>query len=137
MSDDKVILSFHGSRILDNPTVEKKIKNEIEKYNPEYVVTHGEASGVCDMVRTYCRRNGIPLKLHFLQTDKYAQGAFHHRSLAVIKESTHCVFIHDGKSKGTQNELELAKKLKKPYEYYLVEDEGIEDINDVLKMDEL
>ena len=98
------ILSFHGSRILDNENVWNKIGEEIKKHNPKYIVTHGEASGVCEMARDYCRRNGIPLKLHYLQK-KYARGMYHMRSLAVIKECDYAIFIHDGQSKGTKNKL--------------------------------
>jgi hypothetical protein len=122
------IISFHGSRILDNQKVVDIIEKEINKHNPEYVVTHGEASGVCAMVRDYCRRNGIPLKLHFYQKAKYGKGMYYMRSMAVIEECNYCVFIHDGQSKGTNNELEIAKKLGREYSYHLVEDEGVEDI---------
>jgi len=124
------ILAFQGSRILDSQKVIEIIKMEIEKHNPEYVITSGEASGVCEKTREYCKRNGIPLKLHFLQK-KYARGIYHHRSIAVIKESSFCVFIHDGKSKGTQNEIEIAKKLNKPMSYHKVKDEGIEPLGSI------
>src|SRR6056297_459240 len=124
-----MILSFHGSRLLDGDEVMEIIEKEINKHHPEYIVTHGEADGVCKLTREYCRRNGIPLKLHYLKRKKYARGAYHYRSLAVIKECDHAIFIHDGKSKGTNNELIIAKKLNKPYTYHEVQDVGIDDID--------
>ncbi len=131
-----MILSFQGSRILDGDEVIEIIEKEIKRHNPEYIVTSGEADGVCRLAREYCRRNGIPLKLHYLQIKKYARGAYHYRSLAVIKESDYVIFIHDGRSKGTKNELEIAKKLKKPYTYYKVEDTRIDDIDMFLNENE-
>ena len=122
------VLSFHGSRILDSQKIYDKIGEEIEKHNPDYVVTHGEASGVCALTREYCKRNGISLKLHFLNVKKHAQGAYAYRSVNVIKECDYCIFIHDGESKGTLNELELAKKLKKPYSYYEIKDIGVDEM---------
>jgi len=122
------IISFHGSRILDNDEVLKLIDEKVKQYKPDYIITHGEASGVCEMARDYCRKNAIPLKLHFLDRAKHARGCYHHRSLAVIKECDHCIFIHDGKSIGTKNEMEIARKLGKTYEYFKVEDQGVEPI---------
>lgn len=52
---------------------------------------------------------------------KWATGKFHHRSCGVIDDSDFCIFIYDGISQGTQNELALAKKFKKPYTYYKLE----------------
>jgi len=34
------------------------------------------------------------------------------------KDSDRAVFIHDGKSKGTSNEVKLADKMGVPYTYY-------------------
>ena len=31
------------------------------------------------------------------------------------------LFIHDGESKGTKNELAIAKKMNKPYEYIKID----------------
>lgn len=131
---NKRVLSFHGSRLLDNEDVLKIIDEKIKQYNPDYVITHGEASGVCEMVRDYCKRNAIPLKLHFLDRKKHAAGCYHYRSLEVIKECDHCIFIHDGKSIGTLNEMEIAKKLGRTYEYYKIKDQGTEPIFEIEKL---
>lgn len=72
------------------------------------------------VVREYCQENCIPLKLHFLNR-KYGCGMYHHRSKAILEEGDHCILIHDGKSRGTQNELELAKKMGVPTSYHYLE----------------
>ena len=106
-------LSFHGSRTLSDERVKIIILEEIEKYKPTTIVTHAEPGGVCAMVRGLCKEYAIPLKIHFLNF-KYLRGAFEHRSKDVLQDSDHSVFIHDGKSKGTSNELKLAKKMNIP-----------------------
>ena len=49
---------------------------------------------------------------------KYLRGAFEHRSKAVFENCERVVFIWDGKSKGTSNELALAKKKNIPYSFH-------------------
>jgi len=110
-------LSVHGSRTLNDERVKIIIMEEIEKFGVTEIVTHGEPGGVCEVARNLCKEKAIPLKLHFLNF-KFLRGAFEHRSKSVLFDSDRAVFIHDGKSKGTSNEVKLAKKLSVPYEYH-------------------
>ena len=107
-----MILCFMGSRTFEDKETIGIIEKEIEKHNPEYIVEPGDAAGVCAIARLIAKRDKISLKLHFLNQAKYARGKYHHRSLAVLQECDHVVFIHEGTSKGTINELTLAKELK-------------------------
>jgi len=93
---------------------------EIIKHEVTEIVTHGEPEGVCKVARDLCREKAIPLKLHFLNF-KYLRGAFEHRSIAVLKDANRAIFIHDGISKGTSNEMKLAKKMNLPYTYHHLE----------------
>jgi hypothetical protein len=120
MGKVNAVLCIFGSRSLSGVPILEIIKSEAEKHQAEYIVTSGEPVGVCRTVQVFCRQEGYPLKLHFLQK-KWGRGAFHHRSLAILKECDHCVLIHDGISKGTQNELDLCRKLGKPYTYHQIE----------------
>jgi len=125
-------LAFQGSRSLkgEKEGVIKIIKMEIEKYNPEVVITSGEPDGVCRLTQLYCRRNGITLKLYHSNFKKYARGMWYYRSEAIINDADHIILIHDGESKGTQNELDMVRKFNKPYTYHLLKipkkDVGIE-----------
>lgn len=120
MKPEKLRLSIHGSRTLTDERVKIIILEEIKKHNPTTIVTHAEPGGVCEVARELCREKAIPLKLHFLNF-KFLRGAFEHRSKDVIRDSDHSVFIHDGKSKGTMNELKVAKKMGVPHTYYELE----------------
>ena len=108
---------------------ESVILAEFEKHLPETVVTHGEPGGVCEHVRKLAKEHGYPLKTYHLQHWRM-QGQFHHRSLAVLEDSEYAVFIHDGESRGTSNELSLAQKLKTPYTYYKLVDGKLVDMSD-------
>ncbi len=113
-------LSFHGSRTLKDERVRILILEEIEKHNPTEILTHGEPEGVCALVRKIAEEKSIPLKLFFLNF-KFLRGAFEHRSKDVLKASDHCVFIHDGKSRGTRNEILLSKKMGLPMTVHTIE----------------
>lgn len=123
------ILAFQGSRSLKGVEVWEIIDAEVKKHNPDYIVTSGETAGVCEITRDYCRKNGIPLKLHFFNRKKYGRGIYHHRSMAIMTECTFCVFIHDGFSKGTKNEMVIAKKLKRENTYHRLSADLSKEIN--------
>ena len=103
-------MGVHGSRTLKDERVKIILMEEIKRHKPTVIVTHAEPGGVCEIARELSRQMAIPLKLHYLNF-KYLRGAFEHRSIDVIRDSDHGIFIHDGKSKGTSNELKLAKKM--------------------------
>ncbi|WP_319405352.1 hypothetical protein [uncultured Desulfosarcina sp.] len=113
-------LSVHGSRTLNDERVKILLMEEIETFGITEIVTHAEPEGVCKVARDLCKEKAIPLKLHFLNF-KYLRGAFEHRSLDVLNDGDRAIFIHDGKSKGTANELILAKKMNVPYTFHELE----------------
>jgi hypothetical protein len=113
-------LSVHGSRTLNDERVKILLLEEIETHGITQIVTHAEPEGVCQVARDLCREKAIPLKLHFLNF-KYLRGAFEHRSIDVLRDGDRAIFVHDGKSKGTSNELKLAIKMDVPYTFHELE----------------
>ncbi len=113
-------LGFHGSRTLCDERVRIIVLEEIDRHNPDHIVTHAEPEGVCAVVRAVAQEQGIPLVVHSLNF-KYRRGAFEHRSKGVLKDSDFSIFIHDGKSKGTSNEIKLCQKMGLPFSTYTLE----------------
>jgi len=113
-------LGIFGSRTLGGKRIKDIIRAEYEKYRPEYIVTSGGIRGVCTEVEIFCKRNGNPVKLYYANRVRDGRGMYDIRSKSIIRESDHIVLIHDGKSRGTKHELELVKKLEKPFTYHLV-----------------
>jgi hypothetical protein len=105
-------MSVHGSRTLEDERVKLLLMESIIENGVTVLVTHAEPGGVCQVARKLAKEISIPLKLHFLNF-KYMRGAFEHRSKAVLNDCDLAIFIHDGKSKGTSNELKLGAKMKK------------------------
>ena len=134
-----VSLAVFGSRSLTGDAVEKIIRSAIDKHRPAFVLTAGEPEGVCAVARSVCRATVTPLMLHFLDTRRCA-GKYHWRSVAILKQASTAVFIHDGHSHRTRNEMKLAKAMNVPIEYHelaadaITDDDGctVEDIIDAI-----
>jgi hypothetical protein len=112
-----MILAIFGSRALHGRDVVAAIEEAVKKHKPTHIVTAGEVEGVCAVVRDTARVLAVPLKLHWLNNKRYAAGKYDHRSIDVLKECDRCLFIHDGKSQGTLNEIEVCRRFGKPYDY--------------------
>lgn len=114
-------LLFFGSRTLDHSLVDSLIVSCITKYKPTHILTAKEPKGVCALTQTIAQRLSIPCLTFSVNREKYAKGMWEHRSKEALSACDYAIFIHDGTSKGTQNEIELAIKMQKPYEYHKVE----------------
>jgi hypothetical protein len=110
-------VSFHGSRSLTSKQCVPIIQDVVDRLQAEVIVTHGEPEGACEYARKFAKKNGITLICHHLQHWRMA-GQFHWRSVSVLEDSERAVFLHDGKSDGTANELKLAKKMGISFDYY-------------------
>lgn len=115
-------LAVFGSRTITDDRVEAEI-SEFLQQNAGYdtIVTSQEPKGVCAVAQQYAKHNGIVLELHFLDFDKYARGAWCHRSEHIISAADYVLLIHDGVSKGTANELEQTRKRNKPHKCIVLE----------------
>ena len=113
-------LGFFGSRTLWDERVITLIREEIHKHNPTNIVTSGETGGVCKEARIAAKALSIPLTVHFLNFG-FRAGAFEKRSRAILADCDHMVLIHDGKSQGTANELNDAKRMGVPFTYHQIE----------------
>jgi hypothetical protein len=115
-------LAIFGSRSLKCEKTAQVIVRAIEKYNPSVIITAGETLGVCELARIIARITSVPLKLYWLN-EKRCAGKYHWRSVGVLNECDFCLFIHDGKSKGTKNEIDVCKKMNKLFECILIKNE--------------
>ena len=110
-------LSIHGSRTLTDERVKVLILEAIATHGVTAIVTHGEPDGVCGVARKLCQQIALPLHLHFLDF-KFKRGAWARRSEAVLSACDRCLFVWDGKSKGTSNELALCVKRGLPHDLH-------------------
>lgn len=127
-------LAIFGSRNLHGKEAYAKIRDTVLSGNPDVILTAGEPDGICKMARDIAAELCIPLKVFFADNLKHAAGKYHHRSVAVLKECTFCLFIHDGISKGTYNEYVLARQMRVPHEYIVITEEQHNELDWDLNM---
>lgn len=112
-------LAVFGSRSLSDERVFILISEEMQK-GFTHILTCQEPGGVSEVAQKVAKQYAYPLQCHFLNM-QYLRGAFEQRSKEIIVEADAFIVIHDGKSKGTANELKLVKKSGKPFRYEVLE----------------
>lgn len=113
-------LAVFGSRSLDGSEIVNIIIAAIAKHKPQCLVTAAQATGVCACARTAAKETATPLKIYWLER-RFGRGKYHNRTVAVLNDCDHCLFIHDGVSTGTSGEIEVAKKLHVPMSYLRID----------------
>jgi len=109
-------LAIFGSRTLCGRAVRDAIAARVSERKATHIVTAGEPDGVCHEARTVAREMSLPLTLHHLKPKERAAGKYHWRSVAVLSDCDFCQFFHDGRSKGTANEIKIAVKRGVPFD---------------------
>ena len=109
-------MAVFGSRSLAGKVVRAAVEAAVDAHGATAIVTAGEPQGVCHEARTVAQERSLPLTLHWLQPKERAAGKYHWRSVAVLSDCDLCLFLHDGKSAGTRNEIKIAVKRGVPHE---------------------
>ena len=129
-------LCIFGSRSITNTElVSKYIALAIEAVRATELLTALEPAGVCEIARGYATTNKFPITTVPKQKE-HAQGQYHWRSVKCYELADFALIIHDGASKGTKNEFDLALKMGLPVIYITVTTKNgsvqqVEDWSDV------
>jgi hypothetical protein len=113
------------------------IDAEIDKLKPEMIITAGDADGICKLAIDKAKEHSIPVELHFLNGTKYAAGMYDHRSRDILARADHVLFIHDGVSKGTRNEINQAEKIGLSTTYYKINADDTDDMMTGFKAEDI
>lgn len=110
-------LVVFGSRSLSGDAVRAIILDELSRYQVREVTitTSGGTPGACQVAREVAKDLKLPLLVRWADSGRYAKGAYDHRSKAILRGCDSALFIWDGKSRGTKNEVALADKMRVPY----------------------
>ena len=104
-------LIIAGSRSLSSAMYVDLIDFLIIDYGlkPTEIVS-GCAKGIDTLGEIWALENSIPIKKFPADWDKYGKKAGYIRNNKMAKYATHCVVFWDGKSKGTEMMIKLAKE---------------------------
>jgi len=75
-----------------------------------FEVVSGGAKGADFLGEMYANENELPLKIFPAEWDKYGKSAGYKRNEEMAQYAGACIAFWDGKSKGTEHMINLAKK---------------------------
>ena len=90
----------------------ESIKFNLELENIECIITGG-AMGTDSLAERIAHKYNIPILIYKPEWKKHGKGAGLKRNKTIIKNADTVLAFWNGKSKGTKNSIELAKKFNK------------------------
>lgn len=105
-------LAIVGTRTFNDYELMKKSLSDL--IGVELVIS-GEAPGADALGKRWAQENGIEYIGFVADWDKHGKAAGPIRNEFVIKACTHVAIFWDGKSPGSKNALDLAKKHRRRY----------------------
>lgn len=107
-----------GSRGFDD---QEKLYRALDSYHNKQkidLIISGGAVGADQLAEQYAKERGIPVKIFKPDYAKHGRGAPIRRNTLIIENADIVLAFWDGKSPGTKNSLDQAKKLNKLYQVY-------------------
>lgn len=108
-------LAIIGSRSINNIDIAPYIQEK-----PTEIISGG-ARGVDTLASEYARRFNIKLTEFLPDYERYGKGAPIRRNALIVEACDSLIAFWDGKSKGTLNSINQAKKLGKKTQVFLVQ----------------
>lgn len=106
-------IAIVGSRSLSNISLEEYLPVNVTE------IVSGGAAGVDLCAMQYAKEKGLKLTEFFPQYERYGRAAPIIRNKAIVAYSDKILIFWNGNSKGTLSVINLAKKLRKPYQVIL------------------
>ena len=110
MTELKIIVA--GSRDFDNyDLLKQKLDFYCQRYSPNQIeIVSGAARGADRLGEKYAQDSQLFLKQFPADWDKHGQSAGYRRNQEMAEYATHAVVFWDGKSKGSEHMINLAKE---------------------------
>ena len=91
-----------------------RVRAYVESLPPDTVIVSGGARGVDREAEVTAKRCGLKVIVFYANWDKYGKSAGMKRNQLIVNESDQVVAFWDGKSPGTKNTIDRAKRANKP-----------------------
>lgn len=106
-------LAVVGSRTFNDYKILKEKLNQIHERVPITLIISGGARGADSLAEQWAKENKIETLIFYPDWNKYGKKAGYLRNEQIIQACDAVVAFWDGKSKGTEMDINLAEKYKK------------------------
>lgn len=105
-----------GRDFNDYPRLCEKILHYVNEVCPNepYRIVSGGAKGADSLGERFADEHGVEKKIFPAEWDKYGKSAGYKRNKTIVAHSDFVIAFWDGKSRGTENTIHLAKVDKVP-----------------------
>lgn len=117
-------LGVVGSRNITSKELVFKVINGIDKLSSITCIVSGGAKGVDNLAEQWANENQKDLIIHLPDLKNYGLRGLFIRNQRIIDDSDVVVAIWDGKSKGTLDSINKARKSGKRYYVKIIQEEG-------------
>ena len=107
-------LAIIGSRSFTNTELANRVFISFFPQGRVSLIVSGGSKGADLIGREIAKRHSIELLEFIPDWDSLGKSAGFVRNRKIIESSDMVLAFHDGKSRGTQNSLDIARQLKKP-----------------------
>ena len=111
-----------GGRDFNNFEV---LERKCLKFLPDCTVVSGGAKGADTLAERFADRHLLEKIIHKAEWNKYGKQAGFIRNKSIVQDADIIIAFWDGKSKGTKNSIDMAKKINKPC--YVYDYDGFSD----------
>jgi len=102
-----------------NRLIQSLIEKNIIKNKEDIKIISGGATGADSLARKYAKLNNIEIKEILPEWSKYGKSAGFKRNIKIWKEANLGIGFWDGKSKGTEHSIKIAKDMNKDFIMYI------------------
>ena len=120
----KIKLAIVGSRSFNDLEAFNKYMALLNDWFEIIQIISGGAKGADTFGEEYAIVNNIPAMIFRADWKKYGKKAGYIRNVDIIKNCDVCIAFWDGRSKGTEHDLELCETYSKPCYIYNSTDES-------------
>jgi predicted Rossmann-fold nucleotide-binding protein len=109
---------FYDQREALRISLERRLSVLQDRYGSDLVVITGGATGIDSMAMAGCTRLGITFYTYPPDYDRYNARAPLVRNEEMVRRADHVIAFWDGKSRGTKNSIDHARKYRVSHEVY-------------------
>lgn len=109
-------LAIVGSRSFQDYALLIHSVTSFHPINMLTLIVSGGAEGADSLAQRFAKEHGLPILIHYPNWEKWGKTAGFSRNESIVKDADKILVFWDGQSRGTQDTISRAQRLKKPHD---------------------